>query len=244
MTDGEKQAEATETEQPKPAKKTLKIETIKCFPEVKKMLASGNSILSIVRFIQDECGEYTDVHPETVRANIYYYLNRAPEIVKAGRLPSRYRSMLDEIDDHIDPLDAVNMLFAVHTDRIMIEYEQERKKEKINPNNTSAMKLANEMLKTMSHLMLDQYRFRAYQNNDSKSSGNNDTFQQMQKVKNQLSERYGERAAAVAIDPESRRRVFNALQRVRKGDTAPMLKLLKMNQQTADEHVGKKQDAE
>ena len=218
--------------------KKTRLERLKCWPTVKEMLLDNEPVTRCVRYIQEDCGEYTDVKPETVRHAIYHWLNKkgAAEL-KASRVPTRYLTMLNEIEGQVDPLDAVNMLFAIQVDRVMLEYGNELRTRKTSQVNNGNIRLANDMARTMSHLMLDKYRHRAYKNQtDGGNKGANDTLAAVEKMKERLAERFGDKAAAVALNPEGRRRVYNALQRVRKGNTEPMLKLLKNNQEILEKN--------
>ncbi|HUX80320.1 MAG TPA: hypothetical protein VMW10_11360, partial [Alphaproteobacteria bacterium] len=185
--------------------------------------------------IQDESCEYMEITPRTLASYLYSWMTKNADKVKE-RIPVKHLAMMESLDHKIDPLEAAQMLFAIQFDRIMFDYNREKKRKATMADNTQNMKLANEMVKTLSHLMLDKMKHKSFIARGSKKEdrgvkGVQETFEQIDRVKKIYSEKYGDIPAAVALNPESRRKVYNAIAKVRKGDTAPMLRLLERNEE-------------
>jgi len=238
--DGENPFDKVNMKSEKPGRPKTKLESMGCWTEVEEMLKDGAKISEIVYHIQEVRAEYLDIKPDTLRTYLYTWLNRNfAKLKDAVRIPTKYLTLMNGVDTRIDPLDAVNMLFAIQVDRVMLDYEMEKKSKKSLSGNNHNLRLANEMIKTMSVLMLDKFKYKAFMagGQDTSKTGK-ETLEQLESVKRQFSERFGETAAAVALDSASRRKVFNALSKVRKSDTEPMLKLLRLNEETAERHAG------
>jgi hypothetical protein len=216
-----------------------KLERMKCWPEVLVMIRESMPVPKIAEFIHDEKREFTEVKIETLVRYIYVWISKNSNKVR-DRIPVKHLAMMETMDEKIDPLEAAQMLFAIQFDRVMLDYDREKKRRTSIADNTQNLKLANEMVKTLSHLMLDKFKHKSFiargaSKDDKGVKGVKETFEQIDRVKKIYSEKYGDVAAAVALNPESRRKVYNAIAKVRKGDSEPMLKLLQRNEEKLEE---------
>lgn len=217
-----------------------KLERMNCWQEVLLMMRESVSVPKIAAFIQEEKTEYLDVKVETLIRYLYIWISKNSMKVR-DRIPVKHLAMMETMDAKIDPLEAAQMLFAIHFDRVMLDYDREKKRKTSIADNTQNLKLANEMVKTLSHLMLDKMKHKSFiargksGSDDKGIKGVKETFEQIDRVKKLYSDKYGDVPAAIALNPESRRKVYNAIAKVRKGDSEPMLKLLQRNEEKLEE---------
>lgn len=209
--------------------KATKLERLKCWPEVKAMIQNSRPLSDIVRFIQDDRKEYLDVKPGSLYLMIRYWIQRNQDKLIDCQIPTKYLNLLDNKIERIDPLDGLNMIFAIHMDRIMIDYAKERKASHSAKENTSNLRLANDMLKAMSELKQNALKQHMPNENKPGTKSLKETFESIDRVKKMYEERFGSVPAAVALNPESRAKVYSAISRIRRGDSEPILELLKSN---------------
>jgi len=216
-----------------------KLQRMKCWPEVLQMIKDSVSVPKIATFIHEEKFEYLEVKRDTLIRYVYVWISKNSNKVR-DRIPVKHLAMMETMNEKIDPLEAAQMLFAIQFDRVMLDYDREKKRRTSIADNTQNLKLANEMVKTLSHLMLDKMKHKSFVARGSKPDdrgikGVKETFEQIDRVKKIYSEKYGDVPAAVALNPESRRKVYNAIAKVRKGDSEPMLTLLRRNEEKLEE---------
>jgi hypothetical protein len=142
------------------------------------------------------------------------------------RAPTTHVEMLKSQYEDIDPLKAMQLIFSIQFDRLMIDYATETKINKCLNSNTNSMRLAMDMISAMDEIGA-QKSIRPNQSSNEDSSGN------MDRIRREYESRFGANAAMVALNPESRRRVFLALEKVKKGNLASVQELLRRNTQTA-----------
>ena len=218
-------------------KRMSKLQKLKCWPEVKAMLENSRPVADIVHHIQVVREEYLEIQPRSLQTIIYQWMARHQDEFLDTRIPTKYLNLLDSNIEKVDPTDAVNMIFSIHMDRIMMDYSNERRERKSDYQNTQNLKLANEMIRTMSFLKSDSFKQRLAQleAKEGSSKGVRETFESIDRVKKAYEERFGQKAAAVMLNPESRAKVYSALAHVRKGDSAQVIELLKRNTAKAEE---------
>lgn len=215
-------------------KRIAKLERLRCWPQVKAMIENSRPITDMVHYIQEEQGEYLEIKPLSLKSTIYQWIDRNQHKLIGTQIPTKYLNLLDSTVERVDPLDAVNMLFAIHMDRVMLDYAHESKNKKSQVSNTQNLKLANEMVRTMSYINESsiKHKVAVQAAKDSGSKGVKETFESIEKVKRSYAERFGSTAAAIALNPESRTKVHSALSRIKRGDSEPVLKLLEKNSKT------------
>lgn len=201
-----------------------RLEALKCWPEVKNMIENSISPMKIARYIQDVRGELKDITRNAVRITIYKWINEQGFKLATDQLPTKHLSLINSSQERVDPLDAANMIFAIQMDRILLDYGTEKKIGKCLNTNTSSLKLATDMIKTISEIQGDvlKYKLKKGDPKDPK-----ETIDQLERIKSLYLTKFGQTAATVALTDESRRRVFNALQKLRKGNSEEVMRILK-----------------
>lgn len=221
------------TNQP-PGTRLSRLERLNCWPDVRAMLLNGEPTIQIVRYIQNERNEYTDVKPECLRVVLYNWMSRNIKKTRTNRIDPRYLAMLEAIEP-VEPMKAMNLLFAIQMDRVMIGYTCEKETEKLDTKMNETIRVGSEILKSMGTLRADNFKYKVAAANLSSGKDAKETLDQVEKIQKLYEEKFGAVPAAVAMAPDSRRKVHNALSKVRKGDTAAVLTLLKRNEEKAKE---------
>lgn len=208
-----------------------RLEKLKCWPEVKQMVEDGVSVTDICQYIYYDSKEMQDLKFESLRQYIYKFINEYCTHV-GGRIPVTHFSLLSSAKEQIDPLNAMNVLFAIQMDRIMLDYGVEKQQKKTLKHNTGSLKLATDMAKTINEIQTDVLRMRM---RAEKEKTVDDTVRQAARIRQEYEEQFGSTAAIVALNPESRRKVYNAMIRLKRRDSKPLLELLKMNKEKMTE---------
>lgn len=218
-----------------------KLEAMKCWPEVKHMLDNGIPVRDIVHYIQVDRKEYTSVTPASLRTIINQWCGSLVNRNKLidHRIPVRHLNLINSNNERIDPVDAMNMLFAIQMDRVLIMYQKEQQAGKTYAENTSNLKLATDMLRILNDMM--QTDPRAFGRKVSSvvpatNEGKMDSsLMALDRLKKQFEERYGATAASVMMNPESRNRLFNAVSRIRKTGDLTVTSLIERNTEAAQQ---------
>lgn len=228
--------EESALEKPKPLEKPVrtrvrisKLEKMDCWPEVYAMLEAGDSINEIAQYIQGNREEYTDVQPGSLCRIIYLWMARNPAMT-ANRLPT-VAIHLSSSATHIDPLDGLNMILAIQVDRIASLYNLEKRSGTYNAKTREELKLANEILRTMAEAESKKKRYTP----QVPTGGVSPIINQLEQLRAVYTNKYGQAIARVVLSDESRRRVLNALEHVRKGDSEALNRILDRNAKKAEE---------
>ena len=217
-------------------RRIYKMEQMRCWPQVLAMFENGIQLSVIAKFIQEESGECTDIHRASVERSLRYWLKKnweRPDII--DRAPLRHVSLIESASDRIDPVDALNMLFAIQVDRISDHYSAEKRSKNFTNFNNGAIRLA----KDIAEAMADIERVRRPGGSAAPMSGEGkaavETFNQTQRLKKFYEDKFGGVAAAVLLNDESRRKIISALDKVRKGNSDSLADILKTNSEKASE---------
>lgn len=201
-----------------------KLKTLKCFPIVKNMIEEGVFVDDIARYIHEDAKEMVSIQRESLKRTIYRYLETDARENVNRMLPATMDILKARLNESIDPLMALNILMSVHMDRIMIEFTVEKKIGKTIKNNTDSIRVATSIAQAMSKVGAQDLsnRLRGAASNDTPK----DTVDKMFRMKQSYLARYGEATTNVIMNPDSRRRVLNALERVQKGHSGPLFDIL------------------
>jgi len=206
-----------------PKKKLHKLEKLKCWPKVKNMIASGIHVKDIVYFIQIENEEYREITDESLRVTIYNYIKRHKHLLV--RQPTRHLPMIASLE-LVDQLDAINLLYALNMDMVIgLHHQLTIEKRGTYENFDKALRSCNAIIQTMHEIKKDHRREMKTASTDIGAMA------QVERVKKIYQSKYGNRTAGILFHPESRRRLLNALQKVRKSDNAEVIDLLEKNEE-------------
>lgn len=213
-----------------------KLESLKCWVEVQNLLETGAPVKDIAYFIRVERKEYLDAQHETLVNILYRWLHKHKKRVADSRVPVQHLALINSMTERVDPLDAANMIFAIQVDRVMMGYTKEVETKKTQKDTRENIKLAKDIIETINEIAADRVRYRLNAGagaTDPKSV--RDTIEQMDRVRNAFEAQYGKTAAAVAMNPESRRKVLQALLRVQKLNSENVAQMLKESKETLAE---------
>lgn len=211
-------------------RRATKLERMSCWPDVLAMLENGVKVTKIAEYIQVERKEYLDVPLSSVEAILYYWLRKHP-IHKIDRAPTRHIELINSTPERVDPLDALNMIFAIMVDRITEHYVAERQNKSYTQFNNQALKIATEMVKTMADIQTKERRYTV----PPPAKGPNETYNQLEQIRLIYEQKYGGAVARTILNDESRRKILSALNRVRNGNSEALMKILNANAQKAKE---------
>lgn len=220
----------------RPRTRMSKLEKLQCWPQVHAMLESGDSIDEIVTYIQVTREEYTEVPHNSLRRVVYYWISKHPEMV-SNRLPTTHLQ-LESSAPTIDPLAGLNMILAIQMDRISGLYNIEKDNRTYNYRTEKEIRLAKEILSTIADLESKRKR---YAPPVTTSSGNT-LASQIDHLRQIYTNKYGQAVARVVLSDESRRKVLNALEHIRNGDSDALKRILDRNEKKAVELEKKEQD--
>lgn len=215
-----------------------KLTSMRCFPEVENMIGNGEPVKDIVYFIQVEKEEYTDVKPETLAGTLYAYISKQKSKFFDDRSPTKHVSLIRSLGERVDPLDALNMLFAIQVDRLMIDHGTEKKIGKLINSNNSVVKVIKEIAEAIKKVENDSVKYKIHSSNPKTPSQTLDQVERMRKI---YEAKFGSQAAIWAIDPVKRRMLINAMDRVRKGNAVPLRDALEKVGQQIEEQKPKDQ---
>jgi len=223
-------------------RRNKKLETMKCWPQVKHMLDNGIPLSEIVHYIQHTRKEYTNVKPNSLRVMINQWLGGLDNRKRLidHRIPVRHINLINSNAERLDPIDAMNMLFAIQMDRVLMTYDKEKQKKTLNKENNQALKLAMDMLNSLASMQnVGDPRIVMGKSmaspNASAEQRIDSTLAQMDRIKKAMEDRWGSTAAQVLMNPESRNKLFNAVNKIRKTAGTTMAQLIQDNTQKAEE---------
>lgn len=210
------------------------MEQLKCWPSVVAMFENGMKVPVVARYIQEDCKENTDVSRQSLERLLHYWLRKnadRPDIDE--RTPTRHVNLIESAPDRIDPLDALNMLFAIQVDRITDFYKIEKRANNFNTFNNDAIRLAKDIAQTMANIEAKRRPSGAPLGSEGKAAV--ETFNQTQRLKKIYEDKFGGVAAAVLLNDESRRKIVSVLDKIRKGNSPSLGEILNANVAKADE---------
>lgn len=209
------------------SEKLSKLERMPCFPKVKNMLEQGVSVKEVARFIQEEAKEYLDASRGTVSAAVYHYVQRHTDVLIREQVPLPHIGLQQNSIPDIDALGACNLALATQLDRVMIDYTTEKKIKKTINTNTFSMKVLNDLLKTKSQLERQEFEKARELAKAGVSAKSGIDLDDIPRLKAAYATKYGDKIADVVFSPDSRRRVMNALEKVKRGSSAEFIAIMK-----------------
>jgi len=191
-----------------------KLEKLKCFPEVVSLIKTGYPATAIAKYIREERKEYTDVSFDAVYKAVRTFIHKMPpgEVIRE-RLPGYYNTVMNSIEDQIDGVKALSDLFHIQFDRLMIDYQNEKKVNKLIDSNTKNVQAATDIA-----YKLEEVRYRLVGHHArygvKVESDKPSTEDQLRDIRGKISQKYGTRMANIASDPIRRRKLLNIFERI------------------------------
>lgn len=210
-----------------------RLQGLKCFDTVIAMIENSTPVREIAMFIQDEALEYKDVSRRYLQTLLQQYIGQNAMRFIDDQMPTRHLSLTNSISERVDPMDVYQVLIAIHSERMMMDFAQEKRTGRTTSQNTTNVRVMSEILASMANIETTRkYRFKEFQ----QTRGVEDTLAHLQKVKNEYNARWGETTANMITDPAARRRILNAIEQARSGAHSPLAALLKLRE-TKEETV-------
>lgn len=205
-----------------------KLEKLKCWGEILAMLENGDQVDDIATFIQVQRNEYTEVGRASLIRVIYLWIKRHRELVP-DRVPMIHMQLASS-SPRIDEIEGLNMVLAIQMDRVSYLYEDERRRRVHNPRLERELRLAKDILDTMASVSANQKRYSA-----PAKEGGGSVISQIEQLRAIYSNKYGAAVARVILADESRRKVLNAMEHLRKGNSQALQSILDKNATKAEE---------
>lgn len=221
-------------------RRSKKLESMQCWPQVKHMLDNGIAVPEIVHYIQITRKEYTNVKPQSLTTIIYQWLGSLDNRKRLidYRVPVKHLNLIKSNSERVDPIDGMNMLFALHMDRVLMAYDKEKQKKAPSKDNNKMIEIAMDMLNSLAQMQgVGDPKMMSLKNptNSTTEQRVDGTLAQMDRIKKQFEERWGSTAAQVLLDPESRNKLFNAVNKIRKTAGPTMARIIEENSRKANE---------
>lgn len=142
-----------------------KLHAIKCFEAFRERLLAGWPVNQLVRFIQVDNKELTDLDPKKVSAMVVGYQRSLPpaafmkppappDIVNQRMTPIHDRA-ISTISKGLDEIQELEKLFRLQLERIDIDLAVERHQKKLIPSMTQEVRIAKELLESSARLKMD-----------------------------------------------------------------------------------------
>lgn len=200
-----------------------RLQNLKCFHKVVSMIEASMPAREIAQYVQEEALEYVDVSRRYLIVLVNQFIGANALRFIDDQIPTGHLQLTNSLSEKVDPMDVYQVLLAVHSERIMMDYAQEKRNGRTTQQNTQNIRAMNDILKSMADVETTRkFRFKEFQ----QSRGVEDTLASLERAKQKYEERWGPVAAAAILNPESRRRILNALEQVRAVSTGPIADLL------------------
>jgi len=152
---------ATPVREPIPQTKVPKIrhaklKALKCFKDVHDMICSGWTTAEVASYIQEQRREMLDQTPASIEWQLSQYRTALPPgaLTPIQRTPT-YKKAVAKIKRGIDELAELEKLYELQMQRITIDFETEKKINKLMPTMTREIKCARDILVSMAELKMD-----------------------------------------------------------------------------------------
>lgn len=188
------------------------IESKPYWPEVKEMILEGVPVTEVVKYLIEKVIDID--YTEKALTRILY--------VKAKKLRMKEEILRQkqEIDynfnvygkDYVEPEIALQSLGFIAFDRVLIDFQKEKNQGTTRKSNLQNIRLAKDIWESIARIKIEAKKAQLPSIN---LNTQNNIFSNMDKVKEKFIERYGERVASVMVEPESRRKILEALECVR-----------------------------
>lgn len=183
-----------------------RIRALTCFQEVYERVLAGWSMPEVAKFIQDDMHEYTDITRSSLIGQLNEFRSSIPraELIQK-RMPKAFHEAADTVREGLDELVELKKLYEMQMERIGIDYQTEKKINKLMPSMTQEIKEARQILESYAQLKMDLGLA-------TRHLGQVDIDAHLMA---DVAGRYGkESVARVLGDPESRRRVLGIVERI------------------------------
>lgn len=185
------------------------IRQLGCYEDVEARLKSGESVPEVARYIQDECGEYTNVTRESLVTILYGFRSQMKDVGLVGEvMPTYVRDAQKRIEAGLNEMDVLEEMILFQWERCKDFRELERKLNFPNAKIDNSMRVLAEIIARRHNVKMD-LGF-----NGGRDLG---TMRVSQEITDSVAHRYGDGARRAIMDPESRARVlalFNRLEHV------------------------------
>jgi len=135
---------------------TSRLKGLDCFEQVHERIVNGWRTTDVVRFIQEEKGEYTDAKPATVARAISEYAKEIPpsQMVRSVA-PSTHTKAVTQITEGLDVLRELEELFRLQQKRIQIDATTEKNINKLFKSTVREVKEARAILQAYAQVQMD-----------------------------------------------------------------------------------------
>lgn len=132
------------------------LRNLACFQEVHEKLLDGWTTQDIVRFVQTERGEATDISEQALHQRIREYRDDLPPALLASRRMSQYiGNAVERVRQGIDELAELENLYRLQMERVNIDFTHEKNMKKLLPSVTQEIRTAREILGSIADLKMD-----------------------------------------------------------------------------------------
>ena len=129
---------------------------MKCFPDMVARLKSGHSTYQVATWVQDECGESTDIAMMTLRAHIAAFRRQMKALVLLeARQPAFVKDAMDQVNKGLNELDELRAIYEVQKERILDMHGLEKKLGISNRMTSNEVRIAAELLRTSHQIKMD-----------------------------------------------------------------------------------------
>jgi hypothetical protein len=207
--------------------KFAKVKRLRCYEEVYSMILDGFPMSEVARVIQEDRKEYTDI----TRGSLITVLNDFRASIPKTELISRRmpKVMIDakeRVAEGLDELKEMEKLFLLQMDRIGIDAATEKKIRKLMPSMTQEIRTAREILANYADLKMDL----------GLATRHMGKLQVDGNFVAGVAGRYGSEAVEkVLADPESRRKVLGAAQRLLQLSADPSQQIIDVEAEPVDD---------
>jgi hypothetical protein len=132
------------------------LRAMKCFQTVHEYLCEGMLAREVARYIQEDCREYKQAKRSTLETVLNNYRNTIPpaQLIKR-RMPKLFHKVATEVNNKLDELEEYEKLYKMQMERINVDFQTEKKINKLMPTMTQEIRVAREILSSYADLKMD-----------------------------------------------------------------------------------------
>lgn len=185
-----------------------RLKNLSCFKEVKRMLLEGYPVPEIVKFIQEDQKEYTDVTSEHLTQLLYRFRKEEIKPAEIGirRMPKAFLDMWKAVEKKIPEIRELLWLYNLQKERIGIDVTTEKNIKKLFATTHREIQTAAQLLRNLVDMKMD---LGIKERDLGKLTIDGDLIPMLQNEAARLNLPELER---VGLDPESRRRVLDLVE--------------------------------
>lgn len=134
-----------------------KLEAMRCFGEVRKMLSHGVSTTRVAKIVQEEHGEYDDVKRASLERILRDYRSEEISVGEkaAKNLPSTFEDEIDEMGERLDVIDEMKELYRLQVDRVQMNVDKEQDMETLLKDTRKEIRTAQDLLESIADLKME-----------------------------------------------------------------------------------------